>query len=262
MNVVKSKLTIIFLLLFSGIAFSQTDDSDTTWWDIGIYASPDYCTRIASGSTAESFSSGTFDAIEKPRIGYTAGLLFSRQLSKRLYFQSGLVFESQGYKTKTLNDTVFDLYDKPLYTKDYVRAIRYNTINIPVILKINLFNASKIKFNAGIGVAPVISLGKYEVMTFEDHTERLISKAERDLNIQAIVNFSVYIPFSDEFSVSIEPTLKYTVLPYNDHQYKGISRGLISPGIGIFFAYALPTQAVYDYYYYNIYKKKNIPANY
>lgn len=262
MNLQKVKLSVLFLLLCSAVASAQSDDTDTTWWDVGIYASPDYCSRIASGSTPESFSSVTFDAIENPRTGYTAGILFSRQISNRLYIQSGLVFESQGYKTKTLNDTVYDLYDRPLYTREYSKAIRYSTINIPVILKINLLQAGNIKFNIGLGVAPMISLGKNEILTFDDHKESLASKSERDLNIQAIVNLSVYIPLSESFSLSIEPSFKYTVMPYNDRAYKGISRSLFAPGMGIFLAYKLPTQAIYDYYYYNIYKKKTIPASF
>lgn len=251
----KYLITPLFLLCAVFSASSQDyDAADTTFWEFGLIASPDYNIPMLSGShdgiSADEISGGA-----QSRIGYSFGVNFTRQVSKRLYIQSGLTYQNKSYRTRSLQDTVLDLYDQYLASYEYYRIVRYHSISIPVILRVRMFNAGKTSFNFGIGAAPEFLLNRNTIDVFSDHKERDAGNAERFYVVKALVNLNIHIPMSDHWTFSLEPYASYSILGLNDKTWNGIKRNYLTAGLGLQFSYSITDQALYDYYYLHIYKK-------
>ena len=254
------KFALLFIIIFSVIkSFGQTQnevkDTTNTFIDISIFASPDYDFRMISGAGENGVTTDYLNGIEKFRFGYSTGLMFSKNVAKRISLQFGFIYQNYGYKTTTLQDTVFNHYDEPLYSKEYYKSVRYNAFDIPIMVRINLFNAGKTEFNLSVGAAPCFYIGKNTLKYFDDHVENEITKAERDIQVQGLFSLSVLIPVAYNLFIGIEPTLRYDILPMNDNVNIGIKRNPYSPGLGITLTYRLFDDVMYDYYYKNIYNK-------
>ncbi len=246
-------LLFLFSSLMSASVFSQNTDKDSTYWDISGYGFVDYNMALLTGSN-DGISASDMKDINLPRVGYSLGFSVNRPLSKRLSIDFGLAFQSQGYKTGNLMDSVVNYRDSLLFTQEYHSAVRYASINIPVLLKINLFHIKKTTVDLGIGVAPVISLGRRTISYFADHNETVNGKSGPDLDVQALASITVRIPLSEKLSLTLAPTFRYNVMAYKDPNYDGIKRNFLSPGIGIYLTYKLTDNEIYDYYYRHIYK--------
>jgi hypothetical protein len=249
----------LLIILASYNGFSQTDDTDSTYWGISLYGCADYSFHMVKGSSPSGQDAGFMKDIDLPRAGYLAGFSINRAVGKRVAFEFGLSFQSQGYRTKTLSDTIWNYRDSVIGMNDYHKAYRYNSINIPVILKITLCHIKKATIDLGIGVAPVISIGKKQVLFFDDHTEIINEKSHPDLNVQAIGCLNINIPLGKNFALTLEPTVRYNILPNKDSYYEGVSRNFFTAGLGLYLTYKLTDDKMYDYYYRHIYKNKNLP---
>jgi hypothetical protein len=246
---------LIFLVSYNG--FSQTNEPDTTYWGISLYGCADYSLNMVKGKTTSGQDAAFMKNIDLPRYGYLVGFSINRAVGKRVAFEFGLSFQSQGYRTGTLSDTIWNYRDSAIGFNDYRKAYRYYSINIPVILKITLFHIKKATVDFGIGVAPVISLGKKQVLFFDDHTENINEKSGPDLDLQAIGCLSIHIPLSNKIALTLEPTARYNIMPYKDSYYEGISRNFLTAGLGLYLTYKVTDDEMYDYYYKNIHNVKN-----
>ncbi len=259
------KICILFslILVLSINSFSQTNPgSDTTYWGISLYGSPNYNMQMIKGGTPAGQDAGFMKDIDLPHIGYQLGISIYRPLAKKLAIEFGIQMQCQGYKTGTLSDTLWNYRDSAIGYSDYKKAYRYYSVNIPILLKVNLFRIKKARVDFGVGVAPMISLGKKEVMYFDDHTENINEKSGKDLNVQAIGCLSVYIPLCKKTSLTLEPTFRYDILPYKDNYYVGVSHNLMTVGLGMYLTYKLTDDEMYDYYYRHIYNVKNMKPNF
>jgi hypothetical protein len=220
-----------------------------------LYVAPNFDNTFVSGNSSTGVTSAYLKNLEVPRMGYSIGAVVTRQVHKLLYIQAGFIYESQGYKTRALQDTVLNLYDEFLYSKAFHIAYRYNTFEIPIILQIKLAKAKKIQFNLGIGVAPAFYLSKSEISFYSDHTERHISKAEKDFSMQALLNINVNIPLTNRLSLGVEPDFRYSLTGLKDRVNKGINHHLYNLGISFQLNYRITDKDFYNYYYLHIYRK-------
>lgn len=251
-------IILFFITLVPSVKAQEgfSDASDTTFWNFGFYASPDYSYRFCTGNSDRGVSSGDLDNLEIPKLpSYTLGINMTRQLNRILYIQTGIIYQNKGYKTNTQQDTVLDLYDHFLYAKEYTGVTRYHAIDIPVILRIKMFKAGSVQFNAGLGVAPEFYFCKSTLQVFSDHTERDVAPAERFYDLKGIFNLNIDIPLSDNLSLALEPNIGYNILGLEDAFDKGIKRNMYTAGLGIQLSYKVTDQSIYDYYYMHIYKK-------
>ncbi|MCK9613085.1 MAG: outer membrane beta-barrel protein [Bacteroidales bacterium] len=254
------KYLIIFANLFivSVFAYSQEMDADTNYWGVSIYGSVDYNTQFIKGSTIDPMVGvDSMKKIDLPRCGYTLGFSVNRPVYKILSLEFGIFIHSQGYRTGTLPDTIWNYRDSILSITDYHKSYRYYSLNIPVLLKVDIVRSKKVTFGIGVGVAPVFSLGKQQVSFFEDHKEIVHEKTGRDIDIQALGCLFVSVPLTDKLSLTLEPTFRYNILSYKDSYYQGITRNMLSAGLGIYLTYKVTDKAMYDYYYKKIYNVKN-----
>jgi hypothetical protein len=250
-------LTVLLIVSLNINSFSQTQVKDTSskFFDISIFGSPDYDFRMISGTGDNGVTPEMLNKIEKYRIGYSAGLMFAKNLGKVVSMEFGLVYQNYGYTTETLKDTILDHYNEMLYANDYYKSVRYNALSIPVMVRFNLFKVNKTEFSLALGVAPSFYLGKNTVKYFDTHTENDLTKAEQTVQVQGLFNLNVLIPIAKNLFIGIEPTLRYDILALNDKVNTGIKRNFYSPGLGITLTYRLFDDVMYDYYYQNIYNK-------
>ncbi len=250
----------ILVGLISFRSFSQTTtDTTSKYWGISLYGSADYNMHLVTGGTPAGQDAGFMKNIDLPRIGYSVGFSLNRPVGKRVSFEFGFSVQSQGYRTKTLSDTLWNYRDSAIGFTDYHKAYRYFSVNIPVLLKIKLFNMGKARLDFGLGVAPTFSAGKQQALFFDDHTEIINEKSGTAVNVQAIGCLSIYIPVSKKMSLTLEPTFRYNILPYKDSYYVGVKRTLFSAGLGLYITRKVTDDEMYDYYYRHIYKVKNLP---
>lgn len=259
----RKKFTISFLLVFTVLAgISQTTpktDSVTNHWGISLYGSADYNMHMVNGTTPAGQDAGFMKNIDLPRIGYTIGASINRPVGKRVSMEFGVQVQSQGYRSKNLIDTLWNYRDSAVGFSDYHKAYRYFSVNIPVMVKIKLFNMGKAHLDLGLGVAPVFSAGKQQALFFDNHTEILNEKSGTAIDVQAIGCLSLYIPMGSKMSLTLEPTFRYNILPYKDSYYIGVKRHLFSAGLGIYITRKVTDDEMYDYFYRRIYKVKNLP---
>jgi hypothetical protein len=128
-----------------------------------------------------------------------------------------------------------------------------------VILRIELAGTSRVQVALGVGAAVRFSLNKSEISFFGTHKERLVSKAERDVNVAGILNLNIKLPLTDKLSFALEPAFRYGILAYHDRIHKGVQRNLWSAGLGLHLCYRVTDKQFYDYYYKHIYKKERRP---
>lgn len=250
-------ITILFIISFGFSSYSQTPVKDTSskFLDISIFGSPDYNFRMISGTGENGVTSEMLSSTEQFRIGYSAGLMFTKNIKKWISMEFGILYQNYGYKTSTLQDTVFNQYKEMLYARDYFKSVRYNAIDIPVLVKFQLFKAGMTEFSLALGVAPCFYIGKNSVRSFSSHDEVELTRAERNVQVQGLFNLNVLIPLAKHWYIGIEPTLRYDILAMNDAINIGVKRNFYSPGLGITLTYRLFDDVMYDYYYQNIYNK-------
>lgn len=246
---------LFFLVSFTG--FSQSNEQDTTYWGFSLYGCADYSLHMVKGSTTSGQDAAFMKNIDLPRFGYLVGVSINRPIGKRLAMEFGVSLQSQGYRTATLSDTILNYRDSVIGVSDYHKAYRYYSVNVPILLKITLFHIKKATVDFGIGVAPVFTIGKRQVLFFDDHTEIINEKSGPDVNVQAIGCLSINIPMGKKMALTLEPTARYDVLAYKDSYYEGVSRNFFTAGLGLYLTYKVEDENLYDYYYKNIYNAKN-----
>ena len=268
----KDYLLIICCLIFTFNAFAQEDNdkiiiepkteiktalkTDTLYWDLSLYASPDYDYRIFSGNDTNNFGADYYNSIEIPRIGYSLGFSVGVNISKVVTFQFGVLYQNSGYKTTTLVDSIKDQYNRFMNTVDYHKDLRYHSLNIPLLFKFNLFKAGKTEFKLGLGLSPTLFMGKNTFRVYSGYKTPEISEAERNIDIQGLFCLNVLIPVGNNFFIGIEPTMRYNILGFNTKvKNSTIKRNLYSPGLGITLTYRLFSEKMYDFYYQKIYNK-------
>jgi len=271
----RKKYLLIFCCLILAVnAFSQEDDdkiiiepkietkikseskTDSVFWDLSIFVSPDYNYRFFSGNDTNNLSGEYYNSIEIPRIGYCLGFSVGVNISKAVTFQFGVLYQNSGYKTKTLVDSIKDQYNRFMYTVDYHKDLRYHSLNIPLLFKFNLFKVGGTEFKLGLGVSPTLFMGKNTLRVYSDYKTPEISEAERNIDIQGLFCLNVLIPIGNNFFIGIEPTMRYNILGFNTKMKDAtIKRNLYSPGLGITLTYRLFSEKMYGYYNKKIYDK-------
>jgi hypothetical protein len=141
----ENKMSIFLLVLFmcSSKIHSQNDSIKRDKWILSFVYSANHTYRYArqvSVPTVEKYepSYHTNDQISK--YGWHTSILVSRKLIKYLYFQTGIIIDNQGYKTKSLYDTTFNKYHQSIDVETYSYLYNYRFIGFPIKLigKLNL----------------------------------------------------------------------------------------------------------------------------
>ena len=99
------KVFSFFILLIGLTAFGQ--QKDTLKFNnvkLGLSLAPTFSSRYLKAEADAQANADYFDSIEIPHLGYSVGINFGYQISKRFSFNSGLSFsnKAQGSKSASL----------------------------------------------------------------------------------------------------------------------------------------------------------------
>lgn len=249
---------IVYLLLFiSNIAIAQNEDTapDKKSYNkflIGLSASPDYTYRTLSsdGSLNSDAIKDYRNETEKSKIGYTFGLNFNYNFSRKFGLITGVLFSKKGYKT----DVGVLTFGDQTHLRRYIRApndprfpqtteLIYNHYYLDIPLKVTYkMGQGKIRFIGGLGITTNILIkstskifSEYQNGDKEEST-RSISGTFNQLNLSSVISFGVERNFKNKHVIRIEPNFNYGLLKIIDSP---VNARLWSVGINFSYYFGL-----------------------
>jgi len=182
-------------------------------WSLGISFSPDLCYRSLTNSSGDD----TYQIILQDRnssefhkIGMTGGLNIKYSLSKKISFESGILYSNKGYSSQ--GKFLFGDQIDPVTGVRSLGVITYHYKYVDIPFKVNfvLTDLEKIHFYLTGGLVGNIFLkGKMEYYyTDRDgtkHTEAILDYQSRKFNISPFIGIGIQLRKHKRTSIQIEP---------------------------------------------------------
>lgn len=198
-----NKVLIVVLFLLSGVSFGKETQKDTSSIVVGFKISPQL--------------SGNYKLVPGSALTLNGGFLVRKQLIKRLYIESGLLFLDKGLEVKGQQITATGI-------EDFSYSQHFYYIGVPVILGINVFH----HFYLASGVVPAYFIAEKVPAFFGS------SPNKRTFNIDFNLTMGGNIPVNETFKIFIEGTFLQQLLQFqqnskNSGRYfnQGIAIGII-----------------------------------
>lgn len=207
----------LFFLLLSGAVMAQESapSAEVPRFQFGIEGSigADYRTLFIMEdrvpSTAEViFSTEGRDNLEKPKVGYRAGLVMRYNALNWLAVESGTYFQNMGY-----------MKERYVHNAAPKRGYTYNLNYIHVPLKAKAFiGKGTVRFVAGLGASVGVLVQATRVsfsqLASEDNNARVnIYNDYRPLTGTAIVQLGVDVKVAPSMSLGLQPEFHYGMVP-------------------------------------------------
>ena len=251
----KSLLFLLFMIISVLLRANDTlniiPKSEFNRWSIGVNISPEYCFRTLinnSGSPIADIVIDSRNGYEQFKIGFSAGVVASYNISGKTSFEIGLSYSDKGYSTRKTELTFGDAID-PRYGFTYTTsqpgnspgtlAIKfyYNHIYLDVPLRVLFaFGKKKTRYIGGIGITSAILLKSTQNLVFDDGDgSKSVSTNDQNesfnkFNLFPEVSIGVERQVSRKVSVRIQPVFKYGILKIIDTP---VSANLWSGGVNV-----------------------------
>ncbi len=216
-------ITIIFVILTPLLLPAQNSEHKINRkLSIGISFSPDYAYRNLYLENDEYDFVGGRNESEKPRFGYTTGLVAKYQFRRRLAIESGIQFSDKGFKIKgTIEDFVTSEgttpYNDPSIPDKYKFDYCFYNIGIPVKLNYYFLQKKVGLFVSGGFSSDFFLSGKTKYkLEFRDRTEKNSYSADENfnkINFTGIAGVGLKTMISQKLHLQFEPVLRYTFTP-------------------------------------------------
>ena len=205
------KLAILFLfLVYSLSAFNQESKIN-----LGVLISPSINYRLAS-SEAKNFMSNN-----RPIFTSDFGVIMAYNLNDKKTLESGIIYSFYGYKAKD------ELESADGIIGNHTLKVRFNSINIPLILNFNLKNNNVIS----LGLANNINLKVTDIHKYDPETEingipirdtkvsksgfkELKDSKHRIYNPSFVVSYGKKFSIINDLQLTIRPSLNIQLLNY------------------------------------------------
>ena len=204
---------------------------------VGINLTPTYSYYHAttSGDGANDYT-GAFDEVDEPRLGYSAGFTYARNLSSKITLQGGIQFTDRGFRNVDnsgsfagqINTQYGSVYDGANNSAIKLVTIvhHYYYLDIPVRFQYNFTNRDW-HFYSFAGLSPNVFLGHNrravkELQTGEQEVSHT-SKTEaniRPVNLQAFAGAGVGYHLNDKFEITAEPLYRLSLNSFNNNPNK------------------------------------------
>lgn len=217
----------IVLVLIASIPFivsaQETKKSEASKnISLGFSFSPDYSYRTLhnnDGTSSSNFIINIRDGYETGKFGYTTGLSLDFECSKRIGFQTGLLYSNKGYQT-TKQDMYYPSPDPSVPVQ--IKTV-YNFHYLDVPFKVNFVTGkNKVKFIAGAGITVNFPLEENEknILNYSNgdiKKEKHSSTYDYEkLNISSLVSLGVEYKLKENIFLRAEPTFRYGLLKIID----------------------------------------------
>ena len=241
MNKIKITIlsVIVFLLIFlNTTAFGQqTEISSTKHFSVGITFSPDYCFRTLNIDQAGQWVVDLRDSLEQAKFGFTTGLSFRFELSKKINIESGLKFSDKGEQMKDI-ELIF-LEPEPNDPVKSTLIYHYQYLDIPIKVNYFIFNKKpKIFISAGVSTNiflnnRITSILEYADGSTERNNSANISQLDK-VNIAGLCGLGIDFDISRKFNIRYEQIFRHSLTPIINVPLKQYSYS-IGANIGLFY---------------------------
>ena len=232
----------ILLICFSFITWGQSSDNDTRKFHIGATFSPDYNYRTLTSD--KSSNTDYRNDLESAKFGYTTGLTFSYQFSKRFATELGIMYADKGYKRSGIDFT--DEYGNELGSVTLFQ--RFKFLDIPI--KANYYFLQKERFQlyatAGFSTNFLLklrSVTKYDYSDSNTSNEKTAYDSNLDgfnsINFSGVVGIGAEYKLTDRFKIRCEPMFRHDFTDIYTHQDHEINQYFYSFGanVGLFLGF-------------------------
>ena len=219
---------ISFLILFTALpSFAQ--QNDTLKYNnvkMGLAIAPSFSSRYLKAESDAQTNAEYFDSIENPHLGYSVGLNFGYQISKRFAINSGLLFsnKAQGSKAASLESIL-----------NYTNNIYY--LDLP--LKFNYYySVKKSKFYLTGGANFSYFLANKISYRKENITDKFTAVSDdlNNFNIAGVIGLGVDLPIYKRWAFNFEANYQHAFTPVLNTPIKRYLYS-INPTIALFYKF-------------------------
>lgn len=219
---------ISFLFLFAALP-GLAQLNDTLKYNnvkLGLSVSPSFSSRYLKAEGDAQSNADYFDSIEMPHVGYSLGINFGYQISKRFSVNSGLLFANKAQGCKSSSLQTISNYTNNIYYLDLPLKFNYYFLS----------KKSKIYLTAGANfsyfLANKISYRK------ENNTDNFITVGEdlNSFNVSGVIGLGIDVPIYKRWAFNFEANYQHAFTPVLDTPIKRYLFS-INPTIALFYKF-------------------------
>ena len=187
--------------------------------------------------------------MDAPKFGFTSGIAFCCNFSKRLGIETGIQYSNKGFRTKE-DALIFGGAPPRRGSTSILPPIKsghfvYNYHYIDIPLKVHfVLGKKRVRFVGGIGICTNIFIAANNVFVgkeYDGKTIRISSKGSyfnnyNEINFSPVVSLGVDYKINKKTNLRVEPSFKYALLPT---QNSPITAYLWSGGLNISYYFGL-----------------------
>lgn len=235
------KLNLCILLLLGHVISAYSHEPNPRW-SLGIFISPDYCYRdlkYSGDDNAFINLTASRNESEKPKLGFTTGLIGRYNINKKYGIELGLTYSDKGFKYERLPLYHFNSSDTAVGYSNFRYHFRYYEMPIKATYTIEV--AKRIKLRAGAGAfvnfysntKAVSEIHKFDGNTYMEKTRSRDHYIENfNYGVCGSLAFDFYR--SQQFDLRLEPNFRYSL---RSMAISEMRTRLYSIGVGIGFIY-------------------------
>jgi outer membrane protein W len=196
---------IFFLFLFGALpVFAQQNDTlKYNNFKLGLSVAPSFSSRFLKAESEAQANADYFDSIEMPHIGYSLGLNFGFQISKRFSVNTGLLFSNKAQGSKSSSLETISNYTNNIYYLDLPLKCNYYFLS----------KKSKIYLTGGANfsyfLANKISYRK------ENNTDNFSADGEdlNSFNFSGVIGLGIDVPIYKRWAFNFEANYQHAFTP-------------------------------------------------
>ena len=209
---------------------------------IGFNFSPDYSFRTlknSDGSPSSDLVIKSRNDAETAKFGYTTGLNFLFNFTKRIGLETGIQYSNKGYKTKSQDLVYFP--PNPGLPISVKTNYAYNYIGIPVKAKFT-FGKSKLQFITSAGFMTNFLLNVKQTSNYQYSDGKTEKKTQattsgfKKIDISPMISVGIDYRLTQKIHFMAEPTFRYGVIKPKDAP---VTEKLSNAGLNMGFYYVL-----------------------
>lgn len=219
---------ISFLSLFIALTGSA-QTNDTLKYNnvkLGLNVAPSFSSRYLKAESDAQTNADYFDSIESPHLGYSFGLNFGYQISKRFSLNSGLLFSNKAQGSKDASLATISNYTNNIYYLDLPLKFNY------------YFYSKKSKFYLTGGANFSYFLANKISYRKENITDKFTSVSDdlNNFNIAGIIGLGLDVQIYKRWAFNFEVNYQHAFTPI---LHTPIKRYLysINPSIALFYKF-------------------------
>ncbi len=203
-RIIMIKVISILIVLISLPVFGQQNDTlKFNNLKLGLSISPSFSSRYLKAESEAKSNADYFDSIEMPSLGYSLGLNFGFQFSKRFSINSGLFFANRAQSSKSSSLKSISNFTNNIYYLDL--PLKFNYYLMSKKSKLYLTGGA----NFSYFLASNVSYRK------EGNTELFSAKVDNlnAMNIAGIIGVGIDVPIYKRWALNFEVNYQHAFTP-------------------------------------------------